>query len=874
MASSAPATPDTLVTLKVNFQGSTRRFKLPLRDVGASSLEDKIRASLCISPEAHATFERYSDSASSYVVLDPSNISVWKQLYRAAKAKQKLKLRVTLSDSDDEDKGPKPVTVEDEPEHEEPVREQEPEPENHDLAQSKAEAPVNLTVPSEAAAIARALPEASAAPVLNNTATSEDLSMDRFKALDQRLEKAMSQLQLGMERFERSSPVSQALSEVTQPSQSVTSGYVAPKSANFAVCCNTCDRTIPDAHYHCSTCDGGDFDLCSDCVDQGFTCYSADHWLIKRFVSGDAIVVSTTEKIAPKPKPKEVEPVQQPSFIVSGPASMRYSHVSTRTCNCCVQELPDKEFLHCTSCDDFDLCKACFIGDAHGHHPKHGFTPAVEGTPVGSEISKRLAPGRNQRHHAICDGCEKFIFGIRHKCLDCPDWDYCSDCVVNAGFVHPNHRFVPIYEQMADARVRTASRPVHYGICCDGPLCNDTLKAYIAGDRYKCTVCHDTDFCAGCEASPANTHNKTHPLIKFKTPVRRVEVTTKGEDENGQKMPVMGDRVLRSRKSTSSRATETVSNNIAPSSVHTVVDVKPVAEEAQAEVQKETASVSSTRMDWLKAGQFSMQERLREKLREQEAHLRAPQENPLPEAATPQGQDSNENLADKLVAVFERDTIVDGTVLAPNQVFEQTWVLRNAGDVQWPAGCSVKFVGGDYMGHIDPSHPARLHDLVSASESTVCYNSVAPGQQFSFTVLLRTPAREGKFISYWRLTTTDGHKFGHRLWCDVSVQAPKTVDETKEEIPAVVKKEEQAEPVPESSQMIFPKLEKESPEASSQDIKSEAAEVEEEADDFEDCGEDDSWAESDDAFLTDEEYDILDASDEEYLDEQKKTLRK
>lgn len=43
MASPIPATPDTLVTLKVNFQGTTRRFKLPLRDLGASSLEDKVR---------------------------------------------------------------------------------------------------------------------------------------------------------------------------------------------------------------------------------------------------------------------------------------------------------------------------------------------------------------------------------------------------------------------------------------------------------------------------------------------------------------------------------------------------------------------------------------------------------------------------------------------------------------------------------------------------------------------------------------------------------------------------------------------------------------------------------------------------------------
>lgn len=34
---------DTLVTLKINIEGSNRRFKLPLRDLGASTLPDKVR---------------------------------------------------------------------------------------------------------------------------------------------------------------------------------------------------------------------------------------------------------------------------------------------------------------------------------------------------------------------------------------------------------------------------------------------------------------------------------------------------------------------------------------------------------------------------------------------------------------------------------------------------------------------------------------------------------------------------------------------------------------------------------------------------------------------------------------------------------------
>ena len=39
--STMPAT-DAIVTIKVNFDGQTKRCKLPLRDMGASTLEDKV----------------------------------------------------------------------------------------------------------------------------------------------------------------------------------------------------------------------------------------------------------------------------------------------------------------------------------------------------------------------------------------------------------------------------------------------------------------------------------------------------------------------------------------------------------------------------------------------------------------------------------------------------------------------------------------------------------------------------------------------------------------------------------------------------------------------------------------------------------------
>ncbi|KAI0601277.1 hypothetical protein F4775DRAFT_440408 [Biscogniauxia sp. FL1348] len=922
MASSSATTPDTLITLKITLDGVTRRYKLPLRELGVNSLENKLRSFLHIPTATAATIERYSDSAGSYVVLDPANIAVYKQLYRAAKAKLKLKLRVTTHPQPEESSGPKPVTIEDEPEveskqvvesaPESSVRSEPPSGTVDTVAapQLPEEFPefikqwrargmprfhlrrdadntevidfVNQTYTSDPAATMDPLRGSSSLdgslPSTEQYLFSQTAAKLSFNALMRdTCERGTSSTSVlapaavdatqETEESKASEPVSPPALRGVEESKEMEEDKTTAIKRPFTVCCNSCDRAVPNAHFHCSICDDGDFDLCQDCVNRGITCYGEDHWLIKRVMSHGQMMCSTThiapkaKRLAPSSKPNTT-PVTFPEVsLPTRPAVDRANQAPTwttaynaRTCNCCVQEFPEKEFVHCTTCDDYDLCKGCFAKEKHGHHPKHGFVPAVKGTVFEQSISARLSPGRNAAHNALCDGCDKYVRGIRHKCLDCPDWDYCSDCVQNAHFVHPDHRFVAIYEPLPDRVIGAASRAVHHGICCDGPLCPSGGNNYIVGVRYKCAVCHDTDFCANCEASPANNHNKTHPLIKFKTPVRHVSVTTTGEHEDGQRLPAMGDRVPRQRPTPrSTERTPSPRESIAATPVQTVVDVQPTEQQA-VEEKKEEVEVKKETID------------------SEVTTLVEPQQ---PQAPVP---------AD-LVAIFKHDTVADGTVLPPNHTFEQTWVLRNEGTIPWPAGCSVKFVGGDYMGAVDPTHPAGIHELVSASESTICYNALNPGQEFPFTVLMRTPDRSGKVISYWRLTTRDGVKFGHKLWCDVAVKAP---------LPKIVKpsepepiKTEAPAAVPEmtESQMIIPKLEHESPTASIHESRPEVetqpdtnslaprSDVHED-DDFEDCGEEDWAAESDEGFMTDEEYDILDASDEEYLFEQQKLLHK
>ncbi|KAL7790392.1 hypothetical protein V8C37DRAFT_384195 [Trichoderma ceciliae] len=900
MASIPQHGPETMVTLKVTFENTTRRVKMPLRDMVPQVLEDNIRLFLRITPETQVIIERYSDSASAFVVLDPDNLPVYKQLYRAAKAKSKLKLRVSVPQLQPKTT-PKPVTVEDEPEASVAETYEFTEkiaPTESDASQSTAESSKEVPTPS-AAPSSITLLSGVELPLRTSSATQLD-TVETAKVEEEEAESPVAEPQPA--NFAQSAPFD------PQSIYSSFQDYCAPTSlshivlapAPFAVCCNHCEKTVSDIHYHCQTCDDGDFDLCQACIDQAVSCYDDNHWLIKRTMIDGQLIASSTERIEPKAqvkkqseklaqedpiltvedtrddsvaKPEEEEretpkttrpekvpeqpvtksaveealrtinaaPAFPPKVPFVDPAGARWSCLGNmRTCNCCVQELPESEFLHCTTCDDFDLCQVCFAKDAHGHHPKHAFIPAVAGTKMPDHVAVKMGSGRNQAHHAICDGCDKYITGVRHKCLDCPDWDYCSDCVPNAAFVHVNHRFAPIYEPLAE-HAWSVAHPVHMGICCDGPLCSATqgYPTYIRGVRYKCAVCHDLDFCANCEASPANEHNKTHPLIKFKTPVRHVSVTTTGEHQDGKRMPPMGDRTKNVFKLTE---TSSLGESNSINTVQTVVDMKPEEPEAEAET----------------------------KTKEVEVKLQQPTPEIKEEIQEARAADVAASVNEHdLRAVFIRDSVSDGTTMPPNHVFEQTWVLRNMGTVAWPAGCSVKFVGGDYMGHVDSAHPAGISELVSASESTVCYAPLAPGNEFPFTVLLRTPARAGQIISYWRLTTPEGFKFGHRLWCDVSVRMPPA-----EVLPTTTvvepKKEEDAQT---GSVMIFPKLDKESPHASMHgEIQTETESVTAdegvaETDALTASGEEYEWDGSDDGFMTDEEYDILDASDEEYLED-------
>ena len=361
----------------------------------------------------------------------------------------------------------------------------------------------------------------------------------------------------------------------------------------------------------------------------------------------------------------------------------------------------------------------------------------------------------------------------------------------------------------------------HWGIQCDGPLCvGKGAHAYIVGDRYKCAVCHDTDFCANCEALPTHRHNRTHPLIKFKTPIKNVSVTTLGEKENGEHVVTLGDQLPQ----TSSKSTGTNA---------------PVTKLANAATQVVGDSITKPAKP--------------EVIDEPQAEVMVPQ----PE----------------LEAHLVHETVANGTVLPPSTIFSQTWTLRNPGPNKWPAGCSLHFVGGDMMYNVDLTHPSSISALESAAKSKVTCDVVEVGEEVAFEVFLKTPADQGKAVSYWRLKDGKGMPFGQRLWCNIEVGSPpepvvvdpelQTKDIADDAVKEGVAQDDQEKS---AGQMIFPTLDKESPVASIHEEESEAV-VPAQASDRELLEDLKSLelesGDEEEGFLTDEEYDLLDMSDAE-----------
>ncbi|KAF8078982.1 hypothetical protein FPV67DRAFT_1404995 [Lyophyllum atratum] len=179
------------------------------------------------------------------------------------------------------------------------------------------------------------------------------------------------------------------------------------------------------------------------------------------------------------------------------------------------------QWFTCSACSALPygtpLCQAApsllgLLPGRHGHLDLcHPFLQFLLSTPVPFPPTP---PPPAIHRGVICDACDLTIVGIRHKCLDCPDYDLCTACMLSGSSEHhnPRHQFFELAEPtrivvhtvnvddehasldpapFAPAPAASDLSILHHATC-------DLCDSIIQGSRYKCTICPDFDTCSSC----------------------------------------------------------------------------------------------------------------------------------------------------------------------------------------------------------------------------------------------------------------------------------------------------------------------------------------------------------------------------------------
>ena len=74
----------------------------------------------------------------------------------------------------------------------------------------------------------------------------------------------------------------------------------------------------------------------------------------------------------------------------------------------CLIDVEESNLVRCNDCEDYDLCLRCLLRNKHGHHPAHNFSMGSgRNICLQNLILARCLPGRQFKHAALCDGCDK-----------------------------------------------------------------------------------------------------------------------------------------------------------------------------------------------------------------------------------------------------------------------------------------------------------------------------------------------------------------------------------------------------------------------------------------------------------------------------------
>jgi hypothetical protein len=109
----------------------------------------------------------------------------------------------------------------------------------------------------------------------------------------------------------------------------------------------------------------------------------------------------------------------------------------------------------------------------------------------------------------ICDHCKaKDFSGVRFRCLDCPNFDLCDNCINFTDIHNSNHSFQQIKEPV-EVDIKTVPH--------NGVTCNKCRKSNFTGNRFACTHCKKVNYCEEChkDYSYIEKHHFNHIFVRI-----------------------------------------------------------------------------------------------------------------------------------------------------------------------------------------------------------------------------------------------------------------------------------------------------------------------------------------------------------------------
>ncbi len=100
---------------------------------------------------------------------------------------------------------------------------------------------------------------------------------------------------------------------------------------------------------------------------------------------------------------------------------------------------------------------------------------------------------------------------------------------------------------------------------------------------------------------------------------------------------------------------------------------------------------------------------------------------------------------DCLRANLVGETIPDGTILKPGEIFTKVWRVKNSGTCTWDTTYKLVFWSGDLMGG------AYVYNFPTVA---------IPEQTVEIPIVLYAPEQNGTYTGYWRIQSPNGIAFG------------------------------------------------------------------------------------------------------------------